>query len=90
MQNVVFFYDRRIQSYLRRTLGPFFGRKLFMLSPKQTGDVNNLWRFGVLYKGKTYILGKGVKSRDMARAVAKERFGVSASECRPKKERLAA
>jgi len=60
---------------------------LYCLSPAQCGDV--LWRFAVVYHGAFVLIGKGVKSRDIARIVAMERWGCKASEYR-RKERVAA
>ena len=83
LQNVVRNAPRTLRSHLHRGLDKT--HKLFLLSPKQAGD--KLWRFAALHEGTTVLLGKGVVSRDVGRAVAINRFGVKATELKAKKDK---
>ncbi len=85
MQNIVFNSPRSLRSHVARLLGG--ENKLFLLSPKQSGDKRGLWRFAALYLGKLIVLGKGCKTRDQARLAAPSGYGVKAYEPRAKRER---
>lgn len=76
---------RRHRSFLRLTVG-LHGRKLFLLSPKQSGDSKGQWRYAISDGDDLVLVGKGVTSRDFGREVAVERFGVKASEIKAKKD----
>ena len=88
MNNIVFNAPRSLRSHLHRTLGG--ENKLFLLSPKQSGDKKGKWRFATLHHGSLIVLGKGCATREHARTEAPNGFSVKATEVRPKRERKAA
>lgn len=85
--NYVHNASRQLRSHLRSILGG--DQKLYILSPKQTGRVG--WWYATIHHGRMIRLGKKpAATRDIGRAEAVNRFGVTARELRAPARKKAA
>ena len=84
MSSVLLSADRSTLTYLRWCLR-MGHKKLFLLSPRQSGQTK--WVYAATFKDKLVVLGKPVSTRAKGLALAEKRFGVKVYEVKSKSPR---